>query len=546
MTVSAWPTLSQKPALQRAVRETEAEHYLEAVTWYAEALKHGPDVPRIWYEMAICYITIGDAESAVAMLEETLRRDPDFEEARQALILARDFLPETTIEAAAVERETWWKYHGEPLWPPYYRRGRQQEADCKGRRFENARDPERPLRIGYLGGDFRMHSSAFIHSGIILHQDPGVQTFCYATQEDAPPLHVEREVGAGHRVIQADAGFNTIVTEEYRRASTFAYVGPLNDRELHGLIRADQIDILVDLAGHSAANRLRVFARRAAPIQITAWGYATGTGCRTMDYFFADPVTVPPHLRHHYCERIIDLPAIICLNPPYYMRRDPDDSMPGFEQDFPVIGDPPCLSGKPFTFGALTRGVKCSEETLGMWAEILRRAPGTRLVLKDASYDLADARARVFDFFEWLGYMADRVVILGSSPHPDHVRTYAEIDLCLDPYPHTGGVGSLEALWMGVPTLTRVCDLPASRNTASFYAALPQPSIASWKMFITGDRENYVENAVGFARPSFWPTLAQVRRELRGLFKASPLFAPNYAPVIYEAYREVWREWCRA
>ena len=288
------------------------------------------------------------------------------------------------------------------------------------------------------------------------------------------------------------------------------------------LIRQDEIDILVDLSGHSAGGRLLVFARKPAPIQITAWGYIGGTGMKAIDVFFADPVAVPPEEKQFYVEEVRYLPSMVGAF---------------FPEPFPAVTSLPALAEKDITFGSFNRLVKTSEEAYRVWSQVLLAIPGSRMVLKTAELDDAGMRARVLEKLTRAGVAPERIMLLGRTSWRDHVAAFNQIDITLDPFPHGGGVTTLEGLMMGVPVITLRWPTLVGRLSASILTTL---GLTDW---IAETAEQYVEIAVQKAQDL--TALADLRQRLRPIFTSSIIGdADAYVRAVEQEYRTLWREWC--
>jgi len=294
----------------------------------------------------------------------------------------------------------------------------------------------------------------------------------------------------------------------------------VSDEALAAQIRQDGIDILVDLSGHSRGNRLLTFAHKPAPVQVTAWGHATGTGLEAMDYLLADPVLVPAAQRSLYAEEIVDLPCALCYEPPAYL---------------PGLGP---LEGRRLSYGCVNRLEKVSDRALTLWGRIFKAAPEARLLLKDKAFDKPQLRSRFLQRLQEAGIDPGRVTLHGFSPHPEHLKIFQGIDIALDPFPQNGGVSSAEALWMGVPLVTLLGATPPSRISASFLTVL---AMEEW---IARTEEDYVDIALRAGRDP--ARLAGLRKELRARAAASPLGnLPRYVRAVEVAYRVIWQRWCR-
>jgi len=479
---------SLKPLVDRACADALGAHWRKALLGFREILRRGDRRALIYQALGTCEMQVGLSDQAIATYRHALAVDPTLRTARNNLIMLLDVHPDTTNADAYTERRAWWVHRGEPL-------ARQPRAP-----YTNDPDPERPLRVGYVSGDFRAHSAAYGFGAVALRHSPAISPVFYAQQEHA----------------QTDE-----VTALFAKRGPVRPIVPLTTEHLAALIREDQIDLLVDLSGHSAANRLEIFCRKPAPIQVHAWGYAAGSGLDTMDVMFADPYVLPEGERRHFTERIVDLPCILpyCGPPP----QTPANS-------------PPMRETGRVTFGSLNRPGKLHPAVLEVWARILRAVPGSRLVLKSHGYDEPDISAAVRRVFDRLGIGVGRVDILGTTTHGDHLATYHRLDLSLDPWPQTGGISALESLWMGVPVVTWPGTRLCSRLSASFLTALGLPGC------IADSAEDYVRAAV------WWVTegkgaLGELRAGLRERLLSCPINA-GYVVATEAAYRELWRAWC--
>lgn len=453
-----------------------------------QALALIPDFTQAHNNLGNLLKSLGRLEEAERSYRQALALKPGYAIAHMNLIMALDLIERCGVREQQEERRRWYAMHG---------------SNFAGsiRPHGNRPDPERRLRIGYVSADFRWHSAYFVSSPVILRHNPfACEVVCYsgAVNEDDATARVKRA------------------------ASLWRPIHGATDDALAEQIRRDEIDILVDLSGHSAGNRLPVFARKPAPVQITAWGYATGTGLATMDYFFADPVLVPQEERKHFAEEIVDLPCFVCYEAPAYA---------------PEVSPLPSLQSRPFTFACINRVEKISDRVIALWGRILAVVPHARLLIKDQRLDSAGARARLVQRLDRCGVPREAVRLLGTSSHREHLRVYHEVDLALDPFPHGGGVSTAEALWMGVPVVTLVGATVTSRLSASILSAL---GMQEW---VAQNDDEYVRIAVSAAADLH--RLAQLRLELRSRMAASPVGdAEAYTRRVEQTYRELWRRWC--
>jgi predicted O-linked N-acetylglucosamine transferase (SPINDLY family) len=459
----------------------------DAVAAFDEALALRPRYPEAHSNRGHALAGLGRTSDAVAAFRRALAERPDYPAAHSNLIFTLDLDPGATRAGLFDEKR---------LWNARYARALTAAAPAHA----NERDPERRLRVGYVSADFRYHSAAAVFGGVLLNHDRDrFDVACYSA--------VARPDGMTER-FQAAAGL-------WRST-----VG-MSDEALAARIRADGIDVLVDLSGHSAGNRLLAFARRPAPVQVTAWGYAVGTGLDAMDYFLADEVTVPPDARAHFSEAVVYLPSIVCYGPPAWA---------------PAVAPAPAREPGAVTFGCFNRLSKVTPEVLDVWARILVRLPAARLLMKFNGLEDAAQRTRILAVFAARGVDGARVDLLGGSPQQEHLAAYARVDVALDPFPHGGGVTALEGLWMGVPAITLAGDRVVGLLGPSFLTTLGLPEL------IARSADEYVDVAVrAAAHPD---RLAELRAGLRPRMLASPLCDhAAYTRAVEAAYRAMWRRW---
>ncbi len=489
---------SQQQALKLDPQQVDAYHNMsmafreqgkldEARICGEAAIKLKPDYAEAYSNLGGVLIGQGKLEEAAVCITRALELKPDFVGAHSSLIFAQDMLDGVTTEGMQAERKRWDTAHAAQL--------------LDTRAHGNSVHPNRRLRIGYVSGDFRMHSAAHVFGSMLVNYDReqfDVYAYSNFTREDA---------------------FTRLF---HQNVTHWKNIAGLSDGVVAELIRQDGIDILVDLSGHSAENRLLIFARKPAPVQITAWGYATGTGMRAMDAFLADPIAVPQDEKQYYTEDVRYLPSIVnYFNP----------------QPFPSINALPALSNQAITFGSCNRLAKISEQAYATWAQVLQAVPGSRMLLKTGELDDPGARAGVLERFTRSGIAAERIILLGSTSWDEHVATFNQIDIALDPFPHCGGVTALEGLMMGVPMVTLQWHTLVGRLSASMLHTL---ELTDW---IAQTPEQYIEIAVQKSRNL--QALSQLRQELRDKFSASVIGDTQaYARAVEQEYRTLWQEWC--
>jgi predicted O-linked N-acetylglucosamine transferase (SPINDLY family) len=260
-----------------------------------------------------------------------------------------------------------------------------------------------------------------------------------------------------------------------------------------------------------------VFARKPAPIQVSAWGHAAGTGLPTMDYLFSDPVMIPHEFRHLYAEQIYDLPCAITIEPPLATRQP----------------EPPVTSNGYLTYGVFNRISKISDAAIALWARILRSDRTAQLMIKDAGLDVESVQDMLLRKFAGYGIEPSRLHLVGATARAQHLAAYGAIDICLDPFPHGGGVSSWEALHMGVPIVTKIGNALSKRIAGGIMSAI---GLVDW---VASNDDQYVDIALR-ASPD---RLRALRRELPDLIAArcGPV---AYSNAVDQAYRTMWKKRC--
>ena len=295
----------------------------------------------------------------------------------------------------------------------------------------------------------------------------------------------------------------------------------LSDQQLADLVRSDQIDILVDLAMHTANNRLLTFARKPAPVQVTWLAYPGTTGLPAIDYRLTDPFLDPPGLFDaHYVEKSVRLPETFwCFDPLI---------------DTPPVNALPAMASGIVTFGCLNNFCKVNDDCLALWARVLLAVPRSRLLLH-APKD--QARERVLSKLEQEGITASRVEFVDRQPRLDYFRLYHRMDVALDPLPCNGGTTSLDAFWMGIPTLTLVGTTVVGRAGWSQLCNLGLQELAA------ESPEQFVALAARLAGDL--PKLQELRGTLRERMLRSPLMdGKRFARHVEQAFRQMWHQWC--
>jgi predicted O-linked N-acetylglucosamine transferase (SPINDLY family) len=434
-----------------------------------------------------CCAKQGEVDAAIAHMDRALAIKPDFQDAITKKIFTLDFA-DVDFATHQAARRYWWEAVGSKV--------------ARRRLRDRNLDPDRRIVVGYVSSDFRNHSAALIFISLLRYYDrANFKVICYSC-----------------------SGERDALTDECRSlVDGWVDAAQLSDEELADRIEFDQVDVLIDLPGHTDGHRLNVFAARPAPIQATGWGHATGTGLVTMDYLFSDPVLIPQNVRHLFAEKVYDLPCFITMEP----------------LGEPHSLTPPMIRNGYVTFGVFNRVDKISDRALAVWSKLLEAVPGSIIMIKHGALNEAFVRDSLIGRFVAHGVAADRVRCLGSTPRAEHLAQFANIDISLDPFPQNGGVSTWESLQMGVPVVAKLGSGCSSRASAAIVNAA---GLGEW---VAEDDDGYLAIAEKYAiRPS---ELAALREQLPSMMTNSEAGNPKlYVRRAEEAYRRFWREYCPA
>ncbi len=362
---------------------------------------------------------------------------------------------------------------------------------------------DRPLRVGYLSPHLTSHPVGYFLEPVLTHHDPKyVEVICYADSGKEDPQVAKL------------------------KASGVSWVNVLRDTgdTLAQRIRDDRIDILIDLDGHSGPNRLPVFTRRAAPLQATWAGYVGTTGLDAMDYLITDH------------RQTVEQDLGLMTEQPVYMPGNYVTLAPLDEA--PVVGASPSEANGYVTFGCFNNLDKVNAQVVAVWAEVMTAVPGSRFLL--IAFDLGDAnvQTRIASMFASHGISADRLDFRGRCPREELLGAYNDIDIALDTFPYSGGLTTLEALWMGVPVITKADgDRFASRHSVTHLTAIGLPE------YIADDAADYVTRAVALAADE--SRRVALRETLRDQMSSSPACdGEAFTRALERAYRIMWQRHC--
>ena len=460
-----------------------------ALGYARRAIELRADTPPFHKNLGTILADLGQPDAALACYRDALALDPDFGESHTCVLFgqsyASDWSPSTHLADA--------RYFGEKMsaratpftqWPTL--------ADAANR--------QRPLRVGFVSADLRKHPVGYFFESVLAGLDRArIEPIAYSNAVHSDELTARIKP----------------------RFALWRHVAEMDDAALAQRIRDDRIDVLIDLAGHTGRNRLPMFAWRPAPVQVSWLGYFATTGLADIDYLLADPHVVPPGEEGQYTERIWRLPdSYLCFTLPTE----------------PVAVAPlPALANGYITFGCLNNHKKLNDGVLAVWSRIMLAVPGSRLLLKNHQLGEPSIMRDTLARFAQHGIDETRLLLEGPSSREHYFATYGRVDLALDPFPYPGGTTSVEALWMGVPVLTRRGD-----RFLSHLGELVARTVGLQE-WIAADTEDYVARAVAAANEL--PRLAALRVALRDRVEHSPLTdAPRYTAHWMHAIEQMWQE----
>ncbi len=471
----------------------------EAMTCYQRVLQFNPNHAEAHHNLGLVLCVLGEVEQAIEHFQTALRLKP-------ATAIFRNSLSLTMNYAANYDGATIFTEHqkfndqlalplAEKIRPHLFPHPRPLS---QGERGENLYSTNRKLRIGYVSGDFRRHSVAYFITPILAqHHHEQFEIFCYDN--------------------------NTVADEINKRLQSYANhwinCSSLSDEELTDRIRHDQIDILVDLSGPTSKNRLLVFARRPAPIQMTYLGYPTTTGLTAIDYRITDKYVDVTGLNDSWNAEVpIQLPTCFFCYQPY--------------ADSPPVNNLPMLQTGRITFSSFNNLAKLSPEILRLWAKILNAVPDSTLLIKTRHVSEPAVQQHLEDRFAKFGILPSQLLLEDRTPPPAYLQTYHQVDIALDTYPFNGGLTTCEALWMGIPVVTLVGNRHVSRMGLSILTTLGLTEL------IAETPEEYLRICLKLVNEVEY--LQTLRRELRNRMQSSPLMdAVSFTNNLEKVYLKV-------
>jgi predicted O-linked N-acetylglucosamine transferase (SPINDLY family) len=471
---------------------TTGEHHA-AMASYQRVLELEPTNADAHLGMGEAQKYYGDFDASIASILRALEIKPDYALAHSNLLFQRNYLQGSSEALSFVNAKSFGKMASQIAsaythWP-------------------NPAIAHRCLRVGFVSGDLSNHPVGYFVECVVAAlsaQNPTpFELVAYSTHNktDEVSQRIRAHFDAWHSVER------------------------LSDEDLARHIWNDGIDILVDLSGHTAHNRLPVFAWRPAPVQVSWLGYFATTGVAEMDYIIADYWTLPPEQETFFTEKIWRLPETrLCFTAPNVDAE---------------VNPLPAATNGFVTFGCFNNLSKMNDAVVGLWAQILNQLPDSKLFLKCPQLSESAVQAGTCARFAEHGIASYRLIFEHYDTRAKYLATYHRIDIALDPFPYPGGTTTVEALWMGIPVLTLPGDQFLSRQGVGL---LMNAGLPDW---VATDANDYIARTVGHANDL--PKLAALRARLREQVLASPVFdAPRFAKHFEEALREMWNKWCDA
>uniref|UniRef100_A0A9I9DX94 Probable UDP-N-acetylglucosamine--peptide N-acetylglucosaminyltransferase SPINDLY n=1 Tax=Cucumis melo TaxID=3656 RepID=A0A9I9DX94_CUCME len=477
-----------------------------AASMIEKAILANPTYAEAYNNLGVLHRDAGNITMAVDAYERCLKIDPDSRNAGQNRLLAMNYIDEGH-EDKLYEAHRDWGRRFMRLYPQYTS-------------WDNPKDPERPLVIGYVSPDYFTHSvSYFVEAPLVHHDYANYKVVIYSA------------------VVKADAKTIRFRDKVLKHGGVWRDIYGIDEKKVASMVREDKVDILVELTGHTANNKLGMMACRPAPVQwrrapgvnyvfkVTWIGYPNTTGLPTIDYRITDALTDPPNTKQKHVEELVRLPeCFLCYTP---------------SPEAGSVSSAPALSNGFITFGSFNNLAKITPKVLQVWARILCAIPNSRLVVKCKPFCCDSVRQRFLSTLEQLGLESQRVDLLPLILlNHDHMQAYSLMDISLDTFPYAGTTTTCESLYMGVPCVTMAGSVHAHNVGVSLLSKVGLGHL------VAKNEEEYVKLALQLA--SDVTALSNLRMSLRNLMSKSPVCdGPNFILGLESTYRKMWHRYCK-
>lgn len=494
--LAAWLTPSHETHFFLGLAFYKSGHFPQAQENYLQALTYKPDSPEARFNLALAYEADRNFEQAYRVYEFVIKLNTQFNEAAFGNLIALHntcypFDMPRQLEILQLYRSTY-----------------ENQANINSPK-ELISTVRKSLRIGFVSADLREHPVGYFLENTLeqFRQDPSLSS--------------QLILIAYHN--QAKQDDFTFKLHEYFDA-WYRTDGWTDERFLEQ-IKQDKIDILIDLSGHTRGHRLPVFAKRAAPLQVSWLGYWGSTGLTAIDYVIADPFCVPEPEALWFSEKIWRLPHLrYCFSIP---------------EAAPDVALSPCLARQQIIFGCYQKLIKINQVVLQCWAQILSACPAARLRIQSKDLDQVNEKAQLFARMQEVGINTQQIDLKGSTSRAEYLASYSEVDILLDTFHYSGGTTTAEALWMGVPTLTLAVPSMLGRQGE---ALMINAGLSDW---VSYTEEDYIQKAIdwGHADELMRQALATLRQDMREQVRVSPVFdGKQFAQEFVDAMYGMWNE----
>ncbi|XP_075512961.1 putative UDP-N-acetylglucosamine--peptide N-acetylglucosaminyltransferase SPINDLY isoform X1 [Primulina tabacum] len=465
-----------------------------AASMIEKAIVANPTYAEAYNNLGVLYRDAGNISLAIEAYEHCLKIDPDSRNAGQNRLLAMNYINESSDDKL-YEAHRDWGMRFMRLFPQYTS-------------WDNPKDPERPIVIGYVSPDYFTHSvSYFIEAPLIYHDYVNYKVVVYSA------------------VVKADAKTSRFRDRVLKHGGKWRDIYGIGEKKVASMVREDEIDILVELTGHTANNKLGMMACRPAPVQVTWIGYPNTTGLPTIDYRITDALADPPDTKQKHVEELVRLQeSFLCYTPS--LEAGP-------------VCPTPAQSNGFVTFGSFNNLAKITPGVLQVWARILCAVPNSRLIVKCKPFCSESVRLQFLSMLEKLGLESQRVDLLPLILlNHDHMQAYSLMDISLDTFPYAGTTTTCESLYMGVPCIAMAGQVHAHNVGVSLLDTVGLSNL------VAKNEEEYVQLALQLS--SDIPALSSLRMSLRNLMLKSPLCdGSKFTRGLESAYRYMWQRYCK-